>query len=44
MEDLVKCFFEDYLYELLDNFVFFLVYLYGEEIYKDDVKYVIFCK
>lgn len=43
-EDSAKRFLEDYPYEPLDNSALFLVHPYGEEIYKDDVKYVISCK
>lgn len=43
-EDSAKRFLEDYPYEPLDQSALFLVHPYGEEIYKDDVKYVISCK
>lgn len=43
-EDSAKRFLEEYPYEPLDQSALFLVHPYGEEIYKDDVKYVISCK
>lgn len=43
-EDSAKHFLEEYPYEPLDQSALFLVHPYGEEIYKDDVKYVISCK
>lgn len=43
-EDSAKRFLEEYPYEPLDQSALFLVHPYGEEIYKDNVKYVISCK